>query len=114
MHENKSIKGFGSYGDILIRDRKMYVIPTPFELVDGLLHQHTLILPNDIALDDNFIKIGELIRKEAKTLIIGYSFNLQTNELQTKKMENPNAGLEHAFGVWRLKTSPITEVSMRN
>ena len=23
-HENKSVKGFGGYGDIMIRDRKMY------------------------------------------------------------------------------------------
>ncbi len=32
VHKNKSTKGFGSYGDILIRDRKMYVVPTPFHL----------------------------------------------------------------------------------
>ena len=25
VHKNKSVKGFGSYGDIMIRDRKMYV-----------------------------------------------------------------------------------------
>ena len=30
VHKNKSVKGFGSYGDIMIRDRKMYVAPTPF------------------------------------------------------------------------------------
>jgi hypothetical protein len=28
-HKNKSFRGFGSYGDILVRDRKMYVAPTP-------------------------------------------------------------------------------------
>jgi|SRR5829696_8936912 len=27
--------GFGSYGDILVRDRKMYVAPTPFALAEG-------------------------------------------------------------------------------
>ena len=43
-HKNKSVKGFGSYGDILIRDRKMYVVPTPFRLVEGVAHQQTLIL----------------------------------------------------------------------
>ena len=46
-HKNKSVKGFGSYGDILIRDRKMYVVPTPFRLVDGVAHQQTMILPAD-------------------------------------------------------------------
>ena len=32
VHKNKSFRGFGSYGDILVRDRKMYVAPTPFAL----------------------------------------------------------------------------------
>ena len=32
VHKNKHVKGFGSYGDIMIRDRKMYVAPTPFAL----------------------------------------------------------------------------------
>jgi hypothetical protein len=35
VHKNKSVKGFGSYGDIMIRDRKMYVAPTPFGLASG-------------------------------------------------------------------------------
>ena len=43
----KTSKGFGSYGDILIRDRKMYVVPTPFHLVEGVAHRQTLILPAD-------------------------------------------------------------------
>ena len=34
MHKNKSVKGFGTYGDIMIRDRKMYVAPTPFALTE--------------------------------------------------------------------------------
>ena len=47
VHKNKSVRAFGSYGDILIRDRKMYVAPTPFHLVEGVAHHHTLILPAD-------------------------------------------------------------------
>ena len=35
IHENKSVRGFGSYGDIMIRDRKMYTAPTPFDLTTG-------------------------------------------------------------------------------
>ena len=46
-HKNKNVKGFGSYGDIMIRDRKMYVVPTPFHLVEGVAHRQTLILPHD-------------------------------------------------------------------
>ncbi len=40
VHKNSSLKGFGSYGDIMIRDRKMYVAPTPFGLVSGVAHTH--------------------------------------------------------------------------
>jgi putative DNA methylase len=43
-HGNKGVTGFGSYGDILIHDRKMYVVPTPFRLIEGVAHQQTLIL----------------------------------------------------------------------
>ena len=38
VHKNKSVKGFGSYDDIMIRDRKMYVAPTPFGLTNGTAH----------------------------------------------------------------------------
>ena len=38
VHRNKSVRGFGSYGDLLIRDRKMYVAPTPFGVVEGVWH----------------------------------------------------------------------------
>ena len=44
VHKNRSIRGFGSYGDILIRDRKMYVVPTPFALLEYTAFRRTLIL----------------------------------------------------------------------
>lgn len=46
VHKNKNIRGFGSYGDIMIRDRKMYVAPTPFAVADGLTGTRTLIIPS--------------------------------------------------------------------
>jgi hypothetical protein len=52
IHKNKSFRGFGSYGDILVRDRKMYVAPTPFGLLDGIERQVTLILLADEKVDD--------------------------------------------------------------
>ena len=113
-HKNKSVKGFGSYGDILIRDRKMNVVPTPFRLVEGVAHQQTMILPADTTLDGEFIEVGELRRCEADELIIGYSFDLQTNEIMPKKVPNPGAGREHVFRAWRLKGSVADLVSMRN
>ena len=112
-HENKSVRAFGSYGDILIRDRKMYVVPTPFRLVEGVAHQQTLILPNDHEPGKGFIELGRLSRREADQLIIGYAFNLQTNELIPKSVPNPGAGREHLFRAWRLRGSSRKRVSMR-
>lgn len=114
VHENKSIKGFGSYGDILIRDRKMYVVPTPFRIAEGLAHQVTLILPANIEVDENFVLVGELSRKETSEFIVGYSFDLQTNEIIPKKIPNPGAGTEHNFKAWRTKGLSVTPVSLRS
>lgn len=55
----------------------MYVCLTPFELAEGLENEHTLILPSEMEVPDDFIAVGELSRKEAKTLIKSYSFDLQ-------------------------------------
>ena len=114
VHENKSVKGFGSYGDVLIRDRKMYVVPTPFRLVDGVAHKQTLVLPSDVNPGDGLVRIGDLCRREASDLIVGYSFDLLTNELLPKKVPNPGAGTEHRFAAWRLAGSPVDAVSMRS
>lgn len=114
VHENKSVKGFGSYGDIMIRDRKMYVVPTPFRLVDGVAHQQTLILPATMNAGTGLVRVGELCRCEAAELIVGYSFDLLTNKLVPKRVPNPGAGTEHRFAAWRLAGSPTDPVSMRS
>ena len=114
VHQNKSARGFGSYGDIMIRDRKMYVIPTPFALAEGLAHNYTLILPSEAQLDDRFVNVGELIRKETDTLLTSYSFDLVTNEMTVTKVPNPSAGKEHCFTAWRLKHQGGDTVRMRN
>lgn len=113
-HKNKNVKGFGSYGDIMIRDRKMYVVPTPFHLVEGVAHRQTLILPQDVDAGSGCFEVGELRRREAAELIVGYSFDLQTNELIPKKVPNPGAGREHVFRAWRLNGSETEAVAMRN
>jgi hypothetical protein len=113
VHKNKNVKGFGSYGDIMIRDRKMYVVPSPFHLVDGVAHKQTLILPDGIPTNDQLVDLGKLRRREAAKLIVGYSFDLRTNELIPKKVQNPGAGREHLFRAWRLKGSPEDRVAMR-
>ena len=113
-HENKSVKGFSSYGDILIRDRKMYVVPTPFRLVDGMAHHQTLILPIEMRPGEDFFSVGTLKRAEAPRMVVGYSFDLQTNLLAPRTVSNPGAGKEHVFRAWRLKGSDTATATMRD
>jgi len=113
VHANKSVKGFGSYGDLLIRDRKMYVVPTPFRLAGGVAHRETLILPAEVHAGHDFVQVGELLRREAEELVVGYSFDLRTNELLPEKVPNPGAGREHRFRAWRVRGSPMDPVTMR-
>lgn len=103
VHKNKSFKGFGSYGDILVRDRKMYVAPTPFALATGTTGQATLIVPGEFPADDRLERVGELTRYEADNIVVGYSFDLRTNSLTPKLAPNPSAGKRHSFAAYRLK-----------
>lgn len=81
IHKNKSFSGFGSYGDLKIRDRKMYIAPTPYGLLTGVDRQVTLILPQDYPQDSRLQSVGNLTRIEADQQVIGYSFNLNTNQI---------------------------------
>lgn len=101
-HKNKHVRGFGTYGDIMIRDRKMYVVPTPFALAANLAHYFTLILPGEVTPADGYEPIGELVRIEAAELVIAYKFDLRTNELVPERVPNPDAGRPHTFRAWRL------------
>ena len=114
VHKNKSVKGFGTYGDIMIRDRKMYVAPTPFALTEGTTGLHTLIIPASITPDPRFQEVGKLTRVESDTLVVGYTFDLRTNELKAEKVPNPRAGTEHRFVAYRLKSQTARPVSMLN
>ncbi|MFL6162534.1 MAG: SAM-dependent methyltransferase [Jatrophihabitantaceae bacterium] len=101
-HENKSFRGFGSYGDVLVRDRKMYVVPTPFALTEGTTGLGTLIVPAEFQIQsDELVCVGEPVRVEVDEVVVSYEFNLQTNELVTHKAPNPNAGREHHFKAYR-------------
>lgn len=113
-HKNKSFRGFGSYGDILIRDRKMYVAPTPFALVEGTAHRRTLIVPENVAVDTDYVAIGTLERREVSNVVVAYSFDLRTNEIKTTEIPNKNAGKTHVFKAYRLKADPEHTVQMRD
>lgn len=112
VHKNKSVKGFGTYGDIMIRDRKMYVAPTPFALTEGTTGLMTLIVPEGLDAPDLFQEVGRLVRVEVAELVVGYTFDLRTNELRAERIPNPSAGTEHRFVAYRLKTQATKPVSM--
>jgi hypothetical protein len=114
VHENKSVRGFGSYGDIMIRDRKMYVTPTPFALTTNTEAQITLILPEATPADNRVVTRGELVRVETNSMVIGYRFDLQSNELSTQVIPNPNAGRQHRFVAYRITQEPGPPVMMAN
>ncbi len=113
VHKNRSFRGFGSYGDILVRDRKMYVAPTPFALAEGTAHRRTLILPADMPIDPDLRKIAVPARREIERIVIAYNFNLQTKELGTTLVANPNAGRKHVFKAYRVDGDPIEPVTLR-
>ena len=115
VHKNRSLKGFGSYGDIMIRDRKMYVAPTPFRLLDGVAHQRTLVLPADASLahEEDFIPVGQIVRREARQLLLAYRFDLRSNKIYGRWIDNPASGREHVFIAYRLKGDPTDSVSLR-
>ena len=111
-HKNKSIKGFGTYGDIMIRDRKMYVAPTPFALTKGTTGLATLIVPKHFPAAPQFQAVGELARTEAENLVVGYTFDLQTNEIKSERIPNPRVGTRHTFVAYRLSDQSSKPVSM--
>jgi hypothetical protein len=92
----------------------VYVAPTPFRLVDGVAHSHTLLLPAEHSLSAPFQSVGRLSRREAENLVVGYSFDLRTNDLVARTVRNPHAGREHGFCAWRLKGAPQGAVTMRS
>ena len=112
VHKNKSIKGFGTYGDIMIRDRKMYVAPTPFALTDGTTGLMTLIVPAGMEASAQFQEVGRFTRVESETLVVGYTFDLRTNELQADRIPNPKAGTGHLFVAYRLVGQSPKPVSL--
>lgn len=104
VHKNKSVKGFGSYGDIMIRDRKMYVAPTPYAIADGLTGTRTLLVPKSWKAPKTLKVVEEIVRVESSQLVVGYEFDLKTNEIMTKTIPNLSAGKEHTFVAYRTKT----------
>lgn len=113
VHKNKSFRGLGSYGDILVRDRKMYVAPTPFALADGTAHRRTLILPVSVPVDDDLVEVARITRREIDRIVMAYNFDLGRNDLTATLVPNPTAGTEHAFNAYRLEGDPVGPIVLR-
>ena len=96
----------------MIRDRKMYVAPTRFALTEGTTGLMTLIVSAAMDPDPRFREVGRLTRVEAERLVVGYTFDLRTNQLKAERISNPKAGTEHYFVAYRLKSQADKPVSM--
>ena len=113
VHENKSFTGFGSFGDILLRDRQMSVAPTPFKLAQGTAHRRPLIVPEDHQVDRDLIEVGNLVRREVERVVVAYSFDLRENNIDPRFIDNPNAGKEHKFKAYRIVGDPQDPITMQ-
>jgi len=111
-HRNKSVKGFGSYGDIMIRDRKMYVAPTPYAIAEGFTGTRTLLVPAEWEPSRNLQVVGQLDRKEAPDVIVGYSFDLRSNVIKPVTIPNSSAGKVHSFIAYRMDGDSNNPVNM--
>jgi hypothetical protein len=114
IHKNKSVKGFGSYGDIMIRDRKMYVAPTPYAIANGFTGTRTLVLPANWHAPQCFKLVGSLDRVEAEAVVVGYSFDLKTNVLTPAIIPNPSVGNVHHFAAYRMAHDSDNTVTLND
>ncbi len=101
---NQSFRGAGSYGDILIRDRRMYVSPTPYALMPGTVGHATLVIERDsAAIPTQLRKVDQFERTESAEIVTGYAFDFATNKLSSKHAPNASAGTKHLFDLYRIR-----------
>lgn len=101
---NQSFRGAGSYGDILVRDRRMYVSPTPYALMPETVGHATLVLECDsVMVPPQLHKVGEIERREAQEVVTGYDFDFATNKLASRRVPNAAAGTGHLFNLYRMR-----------
>ena len=96
----------------MIRDRKMYVAPTPFALASRLDRQVTLIDLETRRFSAALHQAGSLVRIETQDLITSYVFDPTTNDIKGQKAPNPDSGKRHQLKVYRSSESigPLVEM----
>lgn len=112
VHVNDNVPNFGAYGDIMIRDRKMYVVRTPYALATGLAGQRTLLLPAGWDVPHGFKTVGTIERREADEVAVAYEFDLAASKLHVISKPNPDAGRVHTFAAYRPEDGDDTPVSL--
>lgn len=103
LRKNSSFKGFGSYGDISIRVRKMFVVPSPFARTHNTQGTTTLIVPAHLQpTSDLLVPVGDLTRIETDEIITHFQEVVGGKDERIIYAEpNPNAGREHHFTAYR-------------
>jgi hypothetical protein len=109
---NKSIRGFGGYGDILIRNRRMYVPPTPYALARGAEGTRTLIAPAGIDVGAGLEEVGHLVRLEGDRRLVGYRVDIESGDLHPAWESNLDAGRKHQFVAYRAEGRGGPEVKL--
>jgi hypothetical protein len=103
-HLNTSIPAFGSFGDIAIRDRKMYVIPTPYSLVGPVLDENfSLIVPvNCLPITPTFVEKKRIVRCGTPIRPISYTFDLQYNQMSVETRSNTKIS-KYEFSLYQIE-----------
>jgi hypothetical protein len=116
VHKNTSVDGAGSYGDMLIRIRKMFVPRTPFRTVSGTIGHRTLIVPASMAtdLDDDtrLQRVGQLERVETAEHVERIKIDLAVPGMHVERTANAYAGNVHRFVAYRRAGLPGPSVEM--
>lgn len=105
---NRSLRVLGSYGDILLRDRKMYAPYTPYKLLSGVKGECTLVLPASEAMPAGFVEVGHFDRVETDLIPVGYKADLKADTLVGEFEPNPSSGVVHSFVAYRTQESGST------
>lgn len=116
VHKNTSVDGAGSYGDMLIRIRKMFVPRTPFRSVEGTIGHRTLIVPASMGaeLDDDgsLQRVGKLQRVETNEHVERIDIDLSVPGMRVGRAANADAGKVHQFVAYRRSGVDGPPVSM--
>lgn len=100
-HENHAIRGFGSYGDGFIRDRKMYVLPHPLTIYPQGLGKATLIVPSAWNVNGTHLKKSECIERiHSSERLRGYTIDLWGSDPTQLTETAPASGQALKFDVF--------------